>query len=50
MNLNEFYMYLFCWKKGGGALCMYMYGNASSAFTTEPLDGCVRNLVGMKYS
>ena len=29
---------------------MYMYGNTLSAFPTEPLDGCIRNLVEMKYS
>ena len=29
---------------------MYMYGNTLSAFTTEPLNGCLRNLVGMKCS
>ena len=29
---------------------MYMYGNTSSAFTAEPLNGCLRNLVGMKCS
>ena len=30
--------------------CMYMYGNTYSAFSTEPLNGCLRNLVGMKCS
>ena len=30
--------------------CMYMYGNTLPAFTTEPLNGCLRNLVGMKCS
>ena len=29
---------------------MYMYGNTKSAFTTEPLNGCLGNLVGMKCS
>ena len=29
---------------------MYMYGITQSAFTTEPLNGYLRNLVGMKYS
>ena len=29
---------------------MYMYGNTKSAFTTEPLNGCLRNLVGVKCS
>ena len=29
---------------------MYMYGNTLPAFTTEPLNGCLRNLVGMKCS
>ena len=29
---------------------MYMNGNTYSAFTTELLDGCLKNLVGMKYS
>ena len=29
---------------------MYMYGNTKSAFTTEPLNGCLQNLVGMKCS
>ena len=30
-------------------LYMYMYGNTYKAFPTEPLDGGLRNLVGMKY-
>ena len=29
---------------------MYIYGNTQSAFTTELLHGCLRNLVGMKFS
>ena len=29
---------------------MYMYGNTWPAFTTEPLNGCLRNLVEMKCS
>ena len=29
---------------------MYMYRNTWPAFTTEPLNGCSRNLVGMKCS
>ena len=29
---------------------MYMYGNTLSAFTTEPLNGCLQNLAGMKCS
>ena len=29
---------------------MYIYVNTLQAFTTEPLHGCLRNLVGMKYS
>ena len=29
---------------------LYMYWNTQSAFATEPLDGCLRNLVGMKNS
>ena len=29
---------------------MYMYWNTESAFTTELLNGCLRNLVGMKCS
>ena len=31
-------------------LCMYMYRNTQSAFTTELLDECLQNLVGMKIS
>ena len=29
---------------------MYMYGNTKSACPTEPIDGYLRNLVGMKCS
>ena len=29
---------------------MYIFGNTQSAFTTELLDGCLWNLVGMKFS
>ena len=29
---------------------MNLYGNTLSTFTTEPLDGYLRNLVGVKYS
>ena len=29
---------------------MHMYGNTYSAIATEITDGCVWNLVGMKYS
>ena len=44
-DFNDFFMYLFRWRKGGctnACIC--------SAFTIEPLDGCLRNLVGMKFS
>ena len=34
----------------GVHLCTFMYWNTLSAFTTEPLDGCLRNSVDMKYS
>ena len=44
-DLNDFMNF-----KGGVHECMYMYGNTKSAFTTEPLNGCLRNLVGMKCS
>ena len=36
-------------KEGGLHECMYVYWNTKSAFATELLDGCLRNLVGMKY-
>ena len=52
-NFNEFSMYLFWWRKGEGGggctnACICM--GTQSAFTTEPLNGCLRNLVGMKCS
>ena len=35
--------------KGGGVTLMHAYvGNTKSAFTTELLDECLRNSVGMK--
>ena len=51
MNFNEFSMYLFRRKRGGGCTnaCICM-GTHSQPFTTVPLDGCLRNLVGMKCS
>ena len=33
-----------------GQVKLYMYGNTKPAFTTEPLNGCLRNLVGIKCS
>ena len=51
MNFNDFFMYLFRRRKGGGALMhVYVLENVVIAFTTEPLDGYLRNLVGMKCS
>ena len=29
---------------------MYMYGNTWSAFTTEPLNGCLRNMLSPRNS
>ena len=52
----NFFMYLFRWRKwGGGGVglalkCMYMCGNTLSAFLTEPIDGYLWNLVGIKCS
>ena len=48
--INFLCIYLDEGRGGGVHLCMYMYWNTKSAFTTELLDGCLRNLVGMKYS
>ena len=44
-------MFLFRWRKGEGGCtnaCICM--GTQSAFTTESLNGCLWNLVGMKYS
>ena len=49
MNILGFYL----GKEGGGALMhvyIYIYGNTKSVFSTEPLDGCLRNMVRMNYS
>ena len=44
-------MYLGEGKGGGGALMhVYVWEHIVIAFTTESLDGCFRNLVGMKCS
>ena len=43
-------MYLFRRKRGGGALMHVYVWEHIAAFTTVPLDGCLRNLVGMKCS
>ena len=37
-------------KKGGGSTNACICMGTQSAFTTEPLNGCLRNLVGMKWS
>ena len=40
-------------EKGEGDTLMHvyvLYGNTYSAFTTEPLNGCLQNLVFMKCS
>ena len=37
-------------KVGLGALMHVLYGNTKSAYTTEPLNRCSWNLVGIKYS
>ena len=50
--MNFLCFYLDEGNGGGGALVhVYTYENpiAKSAFSTEPLDGCLRNLVRMKY-
>ena len=50
-NFNEFSMYLFRWRKGeGGCTTACICMGTQSAFTTEPLNGCLQNLVGMKCS
>ena len=43
-------MYLFRLRKGGAQMHVYVWEHIVIAFTTEPLDGCLRNLVGMKCS
>ena len=37
-------MYLFKCRKLGINACIYIYGNTQSAFTTEPLDGCLKKI------
>ena len=50
-NFNEFSMYLFRWRKGeGGCTTACICMGTQSAFTTEPLKGCLQNLVGIKCS
>ena len=47
------FLCIYLGEKGGGVVvhkCMYIYGNTWSAFTTELLNGCLLNLVGMKCS
>ena len=45
------FLWIYLGEKGGGALMhVHMYGNTLPAFTTEPVNGCLRNLVGMKCS
>ena len=49
MNFNEFSLYLFRRKRGGctnACICR----EHIAAFTTVPLNGCLRILVGMKCS
>ena len=36
-------------ERGGAVMHMYVWEHTVS-FTTEPLDGCLRNLIGMKFS
>ena len=51
MNFNEFSMYLFRWKGGGGGALMHVYEwEHIVSLTTEPLNGCLQNLVEMKCS
>ena len=50
MNFNEFSMYLFRRKRGGGALMHVYVWEHIAAFTTVPLNGRLRNLVGVKCS
>ena len=46
------FRYLFRWRKGGrtNACILCIYWNRQSDFTTDLLDGCLCNLVGMKFS
>ena len=43
-------MYLFRGRKGGALMHVYAWEHIVIAFTTEPLDGCLRNLVGIECS
>ena len=50
-NFNEFSIVFILVKKGVRALMhVYVWEHIKSALTTEPLNGCLRNLVGMKCS
>ena len=42
------FLCIYLGEKGG--VHVYEWEHIVSAFTTEPLDGCLRNLVGMKCS
>ena len=44
------FMYIFRRRKGGALMHVYVWEHKVIAFTTELLNECLRNLVGMKCS